>query len=97
MDKEVLKWLDRKKEYMEQLSGTGTKTDTKDWVFHEFINIVVLEQQVREKNQQLMEITIERDHLVNQIQQTTNMIEQVVEAKLLDVSEQMKEEGVEVQ
>lgn len=97
MDKEVLKWLDRKKEYMEQLSGTGTKTDTKDWVFRQFVEVVTYEQQVREMNQQLIELTIDRDQVVNKIQQITNMLEQVVEAKMMDVAEEMKADGVEVQ
>ena len=81
MNKEVLKWLDRKEEYMEQLSGTGTKTDTNDWVFRQFVEVVTYEQQVREMNQQLVDLTIERDQVVNKIQQITNMLEQVVEAK----------------
>lgn len=97
MDKTVLSWLDKKKEYMEQLSGKGTNIETKEWVFRQFVEIVTLEQQVRETTQQLIELTQERDQVVNKIQQITNMIEQVVEAKMLDVAEQMKANGVEVQ
>ena len=97
MDKSVLAWLDKKKEYMEQLSGKGTDTETQAWVFRQFVEVVTYEQQVREINQQLVELTIDRDQVVNKIQQITNMLEQVVEAKMMDVAEEMKADGVEVQ
>ena len=95
MDKEVLKWLDKKKEYMDQMMGKGTDTETKEWVFKQFIEIVTVEQQLREKNQELIEVTMERDKLVSRIQQITVMIEQVVEAKLMDISEQIEKENIE--
>ena len=95
MNKEVLKWLDKKKEYMDQMMGKGTDTETKEWVFKQFIEVVTLEQQLREKNQELIEVTMERDQLVNRIQQIIVMIEQVVEAKLMDISEQIEKENTD--
>ena len=97
MREDILNWLEIKQKYLRQLAGTGTKTDTEEWLLQHFIGIVKVERELKAINQHIAEMTIERDRLYMRMQELTNMVLEVVEAKMMDVEEQEEEErGVEV-
>jgi len=82
MEKKTLDWLNKKSEFIEQMSGKGTDEEARDFVFRKFVEIALLEQDLRELNQEISVLVVERDAIGNSIMNISKMILDVVSAKI---------------